>query len=158
MPSTKISEKADAILTERICRVTLDIKVRVTEVTSEILRRSIFWDEMDQARSFTLAESQHHLLRALLRDKDALQQFLAYVAMSDLRYRLDADMIVSAVVQDEDEILKSLLSRLSPEEADHICDGAGDASIGEKIELFHQCFSIRWNESVLTQIEVVPDR
>jgi hypothetical protein len=157
MTATEITEKADAFPIERVCRVTLDLKVQVTEVTSEILRRSIFWDEMDQGRSFTFAERQNHFLKALLRDKDALQQFLAYVAMSDLRYRLDADLIVSAPIQDEDSILNSVLTRLSTKEAKQICDDASAPAIGEDIELLHRCFSIRWNESVLARIDVVPE-
>jgi hypothetical protein len=156
MPPPETTETANALLTQRVCRVMLDLKVQVTEVTAEILRQSIFWDEMDQSRSFTFAERQNYFLKALLRDKEALQQFLAYVAMSDLRYRLDADLIVSAPIQDEDSILKSVLARLSPEEADQICDDASAPAIGEDIELLHRCFSIRWNESVLARLEVVP--
>lgn len=155
MPSPAVPETADTLLTERVCRVTLDLKVRITEVTSEILRRSLFRNETDQARLLALTGRQNSLLHALLRDKDALQQFLAYVAVSDLRFRLDADMIVSAVVQDEDVILKSLLSRLSPEEVAHICDGHD--GIGEEVELLHECFSLNWNESILAEVEVMPD-
>jgi hypothetical protein len=155
MSSTDTPEKADAFLAERVCRVTLDLKVRVTEVTSEMLRSSLFWDETDQAGSLALAERQNCLLHALLRNKDALHQFISYVAINDLRLRLDADMIVNADVQDEDEVLKSVLSRLSLEEAGHIYDGTSDAPIGEEIELFHQCFSLNWNESVLAEIEVI---
>jgi hypothetical protein len=79
--SASPTAKTDAFITDRICRVSLVLKVRITEITLEKLRCSIYWDEKHQESSLLLAERQNLLLQALLENEEALKQFLAYVVM-----------------------------------------------------------------------------
>jgi hypothetical protein len=143
----------DAPLTERVCRVTLDLRICISEITFEKLRRSIYWDEADQASSLARADRQNRLLRAFLRNEVALDQFLAYVAMGDLKFRLDADPSVTVPVSDDDEILKLVLRDLEAEGARLVEEAAAVGSLLDDTELFHKCFSVDWDNSVLSEIE-----
>jgi len=153
MSPTEITETADALLTERVCRVTLDLRIRISEITLEKLRQSIYWDEADQVSSLALADRQNQLLRALLRNEVALDQFLAFVAAGDLKFRLDADPSVAVTVSDDDEILKSVLRDLGAEGARLVEEAAAVGSLLDDTELFHRCFSVDWDNSVLSAIE-----
>ena len=147
------TETADALLTERVCRVTLDLKIRIAEITLEKLRRSIYWDEADQESSLARADRQNRLLRALLRNEVALNQFLVYVAAGDLRSRLDADPVINVPVRDEDEILKLVVRDLGAEGTRLVEEAAAVGSLLDDTELFHKCFSVDWDNSVLSEIE-----
>jgi len=147
------TETADALLTERVCRVTLDLRIRIAEITLEKLRRSIYWDEADQEGSLALADRQNRLLRALLRNEFALDQFLTFVAAGDLKFRLDADPSVSVPVSDDDEILKLVVRDLGAEGARLVEEAAAVGSLLDDTELFHKCFSVDWDNSVLSEIE-----
>jgi hypothetical protein len=52
VPPTEIASKADGIIAHRVYRVTLDLKVRVMEVHPEMLRLTVFRDEVDSESSF----------------------------------------------------------------------------------------------------------
>ena len=153
MSPTEITETADALLTERVCRVMLDLRIRVSEITLEKLRRSIYWDEADQESSLARADRQNRLLRALLRNEVALDQFLAFVAVGDLKFRLDADPSVNVPVRDDDEILNSVLSDLGAEGARLIDEAGAVGLLLDDTELFHKCFSVDWDNSVLSEIK-----
>lgn len=45
VPPTEIASKADGLIAHRVYRVTLDLKVQVMEVHSEMLRLTVFRDE-----------------------------------------------------------------------------------------------------------------
>ncbi|MDT5155821.1 MAG: hypothetical protein QOH51_178 [Acidobacteriota bacterium] len=150
-----ITKTADALLTERVCRVTLDLKIRIAGISLEKLQQSIYWDEADQARSLALADRQNRLLHSLLRDEVALNQFLAYVALGDLKFRLDADPSVAVPVKDEDEILKSVLRELGEEGVGLVEEAATVGSLLDDTELFHSCFTVDWDNSVLSDIEAM---
>jgi hypothetical protein len=153
MTLTEINETANAPLTERVCRVTLDLRIRISEITLEKLRRSIYWDEADQVSSLARADRQNRLLRALLRNEVALDQFLAFVAAGDLKFCLDADPSVTVPVRDDEEILKSLLRDLGAEGSRLVEEAAAAGSLLDDTELFHRCFSVDWDNSVLCDIE-----
>jgi hypothetical protein len=153
MSPTEITETADALLTERVCRVTLDLRIRISEITLGKLCRSIYWDETNQESSLARADRQNRLLRALLRNEVALDQFLAFVAAGDLKFRLDADPSVSVPVRDDEEILKSVVRDLGTE-GSRLVEEAGDVGLLlDDTELFHKCFSVDWDNSVLSAIE-----
>lgn len=137
--------------------MSLALKVRITEITLEKLQRSIYWDEKHQESSLLLAERQNLLLHALLENEEALKQFLAYVVMTDLKIRLDAALSVKAVVKDEEEIFTSVISAVSDEKATLLAEAAADGSLFDETELFHRCFAIEWDDSFLSEIEVLPD-
>jgi hypothetical protein len=149
----EVTATADALVTDKVCRVTLDLKIRIAEITFEQLRRSIYWDEADRASSIALADRQNRLLRALLRNEAALNHFLAYVAVGDLKFRLDADPSVNMPARDDDEILKSVLRDLGAEGARLIEEAAAVGSLLDDTELFHKCFSVDWDNSVISEIE-----
>jgi hypothetical protein len=153
MSPTEITETADALLTERVCRVTLDLRIRVSEITLEKLRRSIYWDEADQESSLARADRQNRLLRALLRSEVALKQFFAFVAVGDLKFRLHADPCVAVPLSDDDEILQSVLRDLGAEGGRLVEEAGAVGSLLDDTELFHRCFSVDWDNSVLSAIE-----
>lgn len=140
--SALLPAKTDVFMTDRICRMTLALKVRITEITLEKFRSSIYWDEEHQESSLRLAERQNLLLHALLNNEEAVRQFLSYVIMTDLRLRLDADLSVKAEVKDEDEILTSVISDVSDDKAPLLVKAAADGSLFDETELFHRCFTV----------------
>lgn len=154
--SASLTAQTDALITDRMCRVTLALKVRITEITLEKLRSSIYWDEEHQESSLRLAERQNLLLQALLNNEEAVRQFLAYVVMTDLRIRLNADLSVKADVKDEDEILMSVISNVSDDKAAFLATAAADGSLFDETELFHRCFTVEWDDSILSEIEILP--
>lgn len=145
-----------ALITERVCRVTLDCTVRVGDITPEMLRKSIYWDERDQESAHRRVEWQRLLLRALLRDDHALEQFLVYVVVTDFGVLLGTSPGVTFPVEDEDAILEGV----------RLCaDGGDDSSAGvvpagrnsfDDTELFHACFTVDWSGAVVRAVGVMP--
>ena len=146
----------DAPIMERVCRLTLDCKIRVSEITAEMLRKSIYWDARDQESSISHAERQSRLLHALLHNGLALTQFLAYVVATDLCVLMEANPGTGFDVGDEDSILKSVYTAADEGSGPFINDSQHWDAPFDDIELFHACFKVDWSKTVLRTVEVLP--
>lgn len=156
MSSLPLSD-TEAPIMERVCRLTLDCKIRVGEITPEMLRKSIYWDERDQDSSQGHAERQSRLLYALLRDGLALKQFLTYVVATDLFVLIDTSPSVSFHVEDEDTILKRVYPAADEKNGLVNKESRNHDTLFDDTELFHNCFKVDWSKTVLRAVEVLPN-
>lgn len=156
MSNLPLSDTEPPIM-ERVCRLTLDCKIRVGKITPEMLRKSIYWDERDQDSSLGHAERQSRLLHALLRDGLALEQFLVYVVATDLFVLIDTGASTSFHVEDEDTILKRVYPAADEENGPVNKEARNHDTLFDDTELFHDCFKVHWSKTVLRAVEVLPD-
>jgi len=140
---------------ERVCRLTLDCTIRIGEITSGMLRKSIYWDARDQESSLGHAERQSRLLHALLRDRLALEQFLTYVVVTDLCVLMDTGPDLSFHVEDEDAILKRVYPAVNEKSSPVTEESRNRDTLFDDTELFHACFKVDWGRTVLREVEVM---
>jgi hypothetical protein len=153
--NSSILQEPESLITERVCRVTLDCKVRVGDITPELLRKSIYWDDRDQESALEHAERQRLLLYALLRDVKALEQFLTYVVATDFGVLLDTSPEVMFPLEDEDAILARVHPSTGGGEASSVEGDPGSHASFDDTELFHACFEVDWRMTILREVVVM---
>ncbi|MBA3241427.1 MAG: hypothetical protein H0T60_09420 [Acidobacteria bacterium] len=154
--SNQTLSDTEAPITERVCRLTLNCKVRVGEITPEMLRKSIYWDARDPESSMAHAERQSRLLHALLRDELVLEQFLTYVVATDLCVLMGTGPDLGFHLEDEDTILKRVYPAAGEEGGPDIEESRSCDTLFDNTELFHACFKVDWGRTVLREVEVIP--
>jgi hypothetical protein len=92
---------------EVICRIVMDVKIRVREITPESVADE-FTPGDDLAWEW--AERQSRLLRALMSDGEALNQYLISIAKDDLGALLKSDQIEGLPADEEDELFERVYS------------------------------------------------
>jgi hypothetical protein len=147
-------KEAEALITERVCRVTFDCTIRISGILPEVLRKSGYKDKCDQELALRDAERQSQLFHALLCDKRALDQFLTYVVANDFGMLFDADLDVRFPVEEDDAILKRIYSVAGDDKASFIDEDSSDVLV-EDTEFLHACFKVDWRATVLRGIELV---
>jgi hypothetical protein len=155
MPHSTIKE-TEALIAERICRVTLDCKIQINEITPEALRKSGYRDGRGQESALRDANRQSGLLHAMLRDAQTLDRFLTYVIVNDFGILVDAELEVRFSVQEEDAILKRVYSVVGGDKVYFADEDQGSDAPVEDTELLHACFKVDWRGTVLRGIELVP--
>jgi hypothetical protein len=149
-------KETESLIAERVCRITLECKIQISEITPEVFRKSGYRVGRDQESALRDAERHSQLLHAMLRDARTLDQFLTYVIANDFGTLFDADPNVRFPVEEEDAILKRVYSVVGGDKvyvADE--DQSSDAPV-EDTELLHACFKVDWRRTVLRGIELVP--
>jgi hypothetical protein len=73
-------------LIERTCRITLDVRVLVNEITRENVAGTFIPNETDEnGLTWEWAERQNRLLLMIIQDEETLNEFLIDITMEDLK-------------------------------------------------------------------------
>lgn len=144
-------------------RFTLDFEVTAEELTDEGLReyyrlRANYEEMVGDEELWANVCRQIPLQRALLEDEEALRRYLTYVVTSEVNLDLDNDLgEVFGVDPDkaEDEILGTLFSRLSSEDAVYFREAIGSNAMFEAVEVLSHSFKITWVSATLDELKEV---
>lgn len=144
--------KIDHHVAEVTCRVVMDVKIRVREITRESIADE-FTPSDDLAWEW--AERQGRLLRALMSDGETLNQYLISIAKEDLSVLLNCDQIEGMPADDEDELFEKLYSRLDDEDARYFREAKRDGILYENMRLLHRSFVTDWASAELKELHLV---
>lgn len=136
---------------ERTCRIVMDVRVRVREITPESVA-----DEFTPSDDlpWEWAERQGRLLRALLSDEDALDQYLLYVAKDDLSALLDSGHIVAPSGEKLDDLLEGVYSGMADEDAQFFSEARRDGILYDNTRLVDRAFVTDWARARLIDIRL----
>lgn len=145
-------EGGDNDAAEFMCRIVMDVPVRVREITRESAAEEFTpSDEL----SWEWAERQVRLLRALLSGGEALNRYLISVAKDDLDALLESDRIERLSADEEDELFEGLYSALGEEDADFFRRARRGGVLYENMRLVHRSFVTDWKTTELKELYLI---
>ncbi len=152
----------EVVLHKRL-RMTLDLEVVVEELTDEYLRdyyrlRTNYEQMVGDVEIWTNISRQRPLQRALLEDSEALRRYLVYVATAEVDPSPDGVLGELFGVEEEraeEEILGSVLGRLSREDAAYFRESIKGKVLFEATEALSHSFRVRLIGGVLEEVKVV---
>jgi hypothetical protein len=144
-------EKKRHDLAEATCRVVMDVRIRVREITPESVA-----DEFTPGEGLTWewAERQGRLLRALVRDREAFNRYLIGVAKDDLGELLDSSHIKRMPAAEEDDLLERVYSGMGDEDARFFQEAMRDGLLSDNIPLVHTSFITDWPSTRLVDVSL----
>jgi len=142
-------------VSERRCRIVLDVPIRITEITPESVASYFTPDKSEEGMTWEWAERQNRLLRKLLADEEALNRFLIGIANSELGLLLQNDSIDGLSGEEEGQLMEGLYSGMGSADAHFFREAERDGILSENTELFHRAFVTSWKEAKLTSLMVV---
>jgi hypothetical protein len=144
-------EKKRHDLAEATCRVVMDVRIRVREITPESVA-----DEFtpDEGLTWEWAERQGRLLRALVRDHEAFNRYLIGVAKDDLGELLDSSHIKRMPADEEDDLLEGVYSGMGDEDTRFFQKARRDGILSDNIPLFHTSFITDWPSTRLVDVSL----
>lgn len=145
-------EKTDHHVAEVICRVVMDVKIRVREITRESVSDE-FTPSDDLAWEW--AERQGRLLQALMSDGEALNQYLISIAKEDLGVLLNNDQIGGMPADDEDELFEGLYSQLDDDDTCFFREARRNGILYDNMRLLHRSFVTDWSSTTLGDVYLV---
>jgi hypothetical protein len=137
---------------ERTCRIVMDVRVRVREITPESVAEEF---SPSDDLPWEWAERQGRLLRALLSDEETLNQYLLYVAKDDLSALLDSEHIVGPSGEELDDLLEGVYSGMADEDAQFFGEARGDGILYDNTRLVDRAFVTDWASARLIDIRSV---
>lgn len=146
------SEKRDHHVGEVTCRIVMEVKIRVRQITPESVADE-FTPSDDLAWEW--AERQGRLLRALMSDGEALNQYLISIAKEDLGALLNSEQIEGMPADDEDKLFEKLYSRLADEDVRYFREARRDGILYDNMRLLHRSFVTDWKSTELKELYVV---
>jgi len=145
-------EKNNHNVAEVTCRIVMDVKIRVREITPESVADE-FTPSDDLAWEW--AERQGRLLRELMSDGEALNQYLISIAKEDLGALLNSDQIGGMPADDEDDLFERMYSGMGDEDALFFVDARRDGILYENMRLVHRSVVTDWKSTELKDICVL---
>lgn len=153
------------ILLRKRLRMTVDLEVTAEDLTDEYLRayyrsRTNYEQIVGDAEIWTNVSRQRPLQRALLEDAEALRRYLVYVAMTEVNPNVDGGLGELFGVDEEraeEEILGSVLWRLSPVDAAYFLRAIQGRVLYEATEALSQSFRVRWVGGVLEEVKMLEE-
>lgn len=142
-------ERGEQDATEFTCRIVMDVKIRVQEITPEsvadefIPSDDLLWE---------WAERQRRLLQAFMKDDEILNQYLISIAKDDLGVILNSAQIVGASADEEDELFEKLYPKLNDEDALFFRQARKDGILYENMRLVHKSFKLDWGSTNLEDV------
>lgn len=140
---------------ERRCRIVLDVPLRITEITRESVAKYFTPDESDKGITWEWAERQNRLLLLLMKDEEALKQWLMAVAGEDASHLLENDSFGELPVEVEDQFFEKLYCRMEREDARYFAEAKREGLLGENLEPLYRAFVTIWKEAKLTGLIVI---
>lgn len=136
---------------ERTCRIMMDVRVRVSEITPENVAGYFTSDETGGGLTWEWAERQNRLLRALLQDEDNLDQFLILIIKDELEMLTNN---VYAKHRSEDELFEKVYSTMDSADALFFKKAKDDGLLSENLDLLDKAFVINWKEALIEDVRV----
>jgi len=137
---------------ERTCRVVLDVKIRIKEITSENVAEYFTASETGEGLSWEWAERQNRLLAALLGDEENLQEFLRRITRDELH------MLIKSVhdqYRSDDELFELVYSKMDSEDVSYFRAAKEAGLLDENLELLDKAFTIGWRLAEIKDVHVI---
>lgn len=151
----ELREKNTQDVTERTCRIVMDVRVHISQITPENVAGYFTPDETGEGLSWDWAERQNRLLRALLKDEDNLGQFLILIIKDELEMLTNN---VYAKHRSDDELFEKIYSKMDTADALYFQEAKDDGLLSENLDLLDKAFMINWKEALVEDIHVIiPD-
>jgi hypothetical protein len=149
-------EKNSHHVTERTCRIVMDVRVRISEITPENVAGYFTPDETGEGLPWEWAERQNRLLSALLEDEESLEQFLVGITRCSLELLVDSRLVADDQAdEEEDRLFERVFSRMSSEDALYFREAMREGLFPENIELLNRAFVIDWRGTDIKDVRVV---
>ena len=130
----------------------MDVPIRISEITPESVADYFTPDETGEGLTWEWAERQNRLLQALMKDEEALDQFLVSVAESDLGFLLESEQIGDLEDEEEDELFEKVYSRMGREDALYFEEAKRNGTLYHNIELVHRAFVTDWQSAEIKKV------
>jgi hypothetical protein len=140
---------------ERTCRVVMDVKIRISQITPENVAGYFKPCETGEGLPWEWAERQNGLLLALLNDEEVLDQFLAGIAQSDLGFLLDSKRIKSLSDEEENDLFERVYRGLDRDDRLFFEEVRKDGILYDNLQLIHKAFVTAWKETEVVEVLVV---
>lgn len=141
-------------LIERTCRITLDVKVMVSEITPENVADSFIPDETDEdGLTWEWAERQNRLLLMLIQDEETLKEFLIDITREDLEFILNSEYM-SPGKSIELELIERITSRMEGEDALFFQEVKEAGILWDNARLVDEAFWLEWKRAEIREIQV----
>ena len=143
-------------VTERTCRIVMDVRIRVSEITPENVAGYFTPDETGEGLTWEWAERQNRLLSALLKDEESLDQFLAGITRCSLELLIASRLVADdREDEEEDRLFEKVFSMMSSEDALYFREAMRERIISENTELLDRAFRIDWRGAEIKDVRVI---
>jgi hypothetical protein len=142
---------------ERQLRVTLDLKILISELTREKIRQNPMWNEENQEALWQGAKMENRLLLALLQDEATLDEYLIYITRDDLAMLLESNQDTNPSVAIEDEIIERVYSKMESEDAQYFREAKENGFLYENLMLFETAFELDWKSAEIKDVRVMKE-
>jgi hypothetical protein len=140
---------------ERTCRIVMNVRVRISEITSENVAGYFTPDETGEGLPWEWAARQNRLLLALLQNEEVLERFLAHIVRNDLGFLLDSKRITGLSDEAEDELFEKVYSEIDSEDRVFFEEARKDGILYQNIELIHKAVVTDWKETDVIDLFVM---
>ena len=144
---------------ERHYRVTLDFKLLVREITSEVCRQSFFFNDRDASADEPFfhehIERQRRLYHLLLANEPVLEQFLLSILVQDAGSHAYEGLADAFATVDEEELLVALYRGMDAEDARFFEECRADGTLAENTELLDLAIQVKWVGSDIAEMRRV---
>jgi len=138
----------DTVIVEKHYRMTLDFRVLIGNVRKEEIER--VGDGLEGADEHL--ERQRRLLRALLCDERALDDFMTYLVTDRVCRHPDSELGMVFGVRPDEEILEPVYSALGEDDAQFFREVRQEGILWDNTEQFEFCFAVDWTGATLIEI------
>jgi hypothetical protein len=148
-------DKVGNDMTERICRIVMEVRVRISPITLENIADYFTPDETGAGLPWEWAERQNRLLSALLGDEESLEQFLIGIVRTDLELFVDSRQAADQQADEaEDRLFEKIFTGMNSEDALYFKEVMRDGLFLENIELLNKAFVIDWGGTEIKDVGV----
>lgn len=148
-------EKETQDVTEWMCRIVMDVRVRISEITPENVAGYFTPDEIGDGLPWEWAARQNRLLMAMLQDEEVLERFLTHIVKSDLGFFLESERIKGLSDEAEDELFEKMYDRIDSKDRVFFAEAKRDGILYHNIELIHKAFVTDWKNAEIKDVRVI---
>lgn len=151
----KPSENHSPILIEKKCRIVLDVKIIVSQITREGVADCFTPSETGEGLTWEWAERQNRLLLAFLEDKEVLEEFLIRTTRDEIEMHFESD---NSQYRNDDDLFERVYSRMGDDDALYFREAQDEGLLDENLELFDRAFVFDWKSAETRSIEIVEEQ
>lgn len=140
---------------ERTCRVVIDVKIRISQITPASVAGYFTPDETGEGLSWGWAERQNRLLLALLQNEEVLDQFLVSIVTGDLAGLLESERTGGLLDEAEDELFKKVYRDIDSADREFFEEARKDGILFENIELVHKAFATDLKRAEIKEVQAI---
>jgi len=142
----------------RTCRVVMDVRIRINEITPESVAGYFALDGTDEDLPWEWAERQSRLLTALLQDEEVLGRFLMSIARDDFGDLLESKRITGMSNDEEDALFEKIYTGMEGDDRVFFEEARRDGFLPDNTGLIHKAFVMDWEETAVIDVCVLePD-